>query len=40
MKRLYIITGANGRLAGAIIRYPKDTDCEIRGLSKESSIER
>lgn len=32
MKRLYIITGANGHLASTIIRYLKDTDCEIRGL--------
>ncbi len=32
MKRLYIITGANGHLAGTIIRYLRDTDCEIRGL--------
>ena len=40
MKRLYIITGVNGPLAGTIIRYPKDTDCEIRGLRKRSSAER
>lgn len=32
MKRLYIITGASGHLAGTIIRYLKGTDCEIRGL--------
>lgn len=32
MKRLYIITGANDHLASTIIRYLKDTDCEIRGL--------
>ncbi len=32
MKRLYIITGAKGHLASTIIRYLKDTDCEIRGL--------
>ncbi len=32
MKRLYIITGANGHLAGTIIRYLRGTDCAIRGL--------
>jgi len=32
MQRLYIITGANGHLAGTIIRYLKKEDCMIRGL--------
>ncbi len=32
MKRLYIITGANGHLASTIIRYLRNTDCHIRGL--------
>lgn len=32
MKRLYIITGAAGHLAGTIIRYLRNTDCHIRGL--------
>lgn len=32
MKRLYIITGASGHLAGCIIRQLRHTDCSIRGL--------
>ena len=32
MKRLYIITGAKGHLAGTIIRALRGTDCYIRGL--------
>lgn len=32
MKRLYIITGANGHLASTIIKYLKKEDCFIRGL--------
>lgn len=32
MKRLYIITGAKGHLAGTIIRYLRKTDCHIRGM--------
>ncbi len=32
MKRLYIITGANGHLASTIIRYLRNDDCHIRGL--------
>lgn len=32
MKRLYIITGAKGHLAGTIIRCLRGTDCQIRGL--------
>lgn len=32
MKRLYIITGAKGHLAGTIIKQLKSTDCRIRGL--------
>ncbi len=32
MKKLYLITGAGGHLAGTIIRYLQQTDCEIRGL--------
>lgn len=31
-KRMYIITGANGHLAGTIIRYLNREDCVIRGL--------
>ena len=32
MKRVYIITGAAGHLAGTIIQYLRKTECEIRGL--------
>lgn len=32
MKRLYIITGANGHLGNIIISLLSDTTCEIRGL--------
>ena len=32
MKKLYIITGAKGHLAGTIIRKLRKTDCLIRGL--------
>lgn len=32
MKRLYIITGANGHLASTIIKYLKKEECHIRGL--------
>lgn len=32
MKKLYIITGAKGHLAGVIIRKLRKTDCFIRGL--------
>lgn len=32
MKRLYIITGANGHLGSTIIRYLRNEDCYIRGL--------
>lgn len=32
MKKLYIITGANGHLASTIIKYLKKEDCLIRGL--------
>ncbi len=32
MKRLYIITGAKGHLAGTIIRCLRNEDCHIRGL--------
>lgn len=32
MKKLYIITGANGHLASTIIKYLKKEDCIIRGL--------
>lgn len=32
MKRLYIITGANGHLGGTIIRCLRGADCQIRGL--------
>lgn len=31
-KRLYIVTGASGHLAGTIIQYLKEVDCHIRGL--------
>ena len=30
MKRVYIITGAAGHLAGTIIQYLRKTECEIR----------
>lgn len=32
MKRVYLITGAKGHLAGTIIRYLRKEDCHIRGL--------
>ncbi len=32
MKRLYIITGAAGHLAGTVIQYLRREDCHIRGL--------
>lgn len=32
MKKLYIITGAKGHLAGTIIRYLRKENCHIRGL--------
>lgn len=32
MNSLYIITGAAGHLAGAILRSLKNTDCQVRGL--------
>lgn len=32
MKRLYIVTGANGHLASTIIKYLIKEDCSIRGL--------
>ncbi len=32
MKKLYIITGAKGHLASTIIKYLRETDCDIRGL--------
>lgn len=32
MKRVYIITGAAGHLAGTIIQYLRKTECEIRRL--------
>lgn len=32
MKRLYIITGAAGHLAGTLIQYLRKEDCHIRGL--------
>ena len=38
MKKLYIITGANGHLASTIIKYLKKEDCLIRGLILPSEV--
>ncbi len=32
VKRLYLITGANGHLGGTLVRMLKDAECEVRGL--------
>lgn len=32
MSKTYVITGAKGHLAGTIIKYLRNTDCQIRGL--------